>query len=239
MQNLIGYTISVVIAGLILLMVLALQFRQREVAVDTVQYEAAKSGILSFVAVVEQDFRNMGSQQRALAKTASDVEVIDAVTKIYPDPAAEDYTVSGNDTTWIVEFWGSTRPEQPAQLIRYEYTKLDGETVRLMRNGVEQDVHVYDVVRLVDGVVTVRSSGEITDFSVIPRMKEECDTPDPERIPNKPWFTRKIDVEIKAISPLGQGEYIEETVFQSGYTPLGMTRDEWEIAVSSQSDLLC
>ena len=238
MQHFIGYTISVVIAGLILLMVLALQFRQREVAVDTVQYEAAKSDILSFVAVVEQDFRNMGSQQRALAKTASDVEVKDVVNSIYPDPDAfKDYTVSGSDTTWIVEFWGSTLPEQPAQLIRYEYTKRDGETVRLMRNGTEQDVHVYDVVRLVDEVVTMRSSGEITDFRVAPRRKEECGSLDPT--PSKPWFTRKIDVEIKAISPLGQGDYIEETVFQSGYTPLGMTREEWEIAVSSQSDLLC
>lgn len=239
MQNFIGYTISVVIASLILLMVLALQFRQREVAVDTVQYEAAKSEILSFVEVVEQDFRNMGSQQRALAKTPSDLDVDTTVTSIYPDPDAADYRVSGNDTTWVVEFWGSTLPEQPAQLIRYEHTKLDGETVRVMRNGTEQDVHLYDVVRLVDGVMTARSSGEITDFSVTPRMKEECSSPDPERIPTKRAFTRKIDVEIKAISPLGQGEYIEETVFQSGYTPLGMTRKEWEIAVSSQSDLLC
>jgi hypothetical protein len=239
MQNFIGYTISVVIAGLILLMVLALQFRQREVAVDTVQYEAAKSEILAFVAVVEQDFRNMGSQQRALAKTANDLAVDTAVTRIYPDPKGPDYAVSGSDTTWIVEFWGSTLPEQPAQRIRYEYTKLASETMRVMRNGTEQDVHVYDVVRLVDGAVTARSSGEITDFSVTPRMKEECDTTDPERIPSQRRFTRKIDVKIKAISPLGQGDYIEETVFQSGYTPLGMTRDEWEIAVSSQSDLLC
>lgn len=200
MQALLDYSVAVVVGGVVLLILLSLEWGGQRTSIEASQFEAAKKGVFSFVDMMQQDFRNVGSQFPNYTLDPDDV-----ITRF--DTTA---------TPHVFEFRGQTEPGQPPKLITYEWEE-SGETVSLS----DGPTPLIDVRRKVDGTLTGQSTGMITHFEI--HLKRD----DPSLPIFNLKDTRQIVVRLKAISPLEAGEFLEELSFNSVYRPVGMTRKDF------------
>ena len=205
MQTLVDLAFGSLVAGVVLLLVLVLQFESSRNAIDATQFRTGKTGLLSFIEVVEQDFKNIGGQFREAPVVGEELALEDAISPGMPDTTG---------TTKAFEFRAQVDSTQRAALIRYEWTD-SGETVEL-EDGTAT---LYDVERLVDGVVTGTFRGLVTRMEVHLRRYEDNAAP----IFN-PWDTRRVEVKIHAISPAGKGTLIEELRWEKHFHPVNMSR---------------
>lgn len=198
----IDHAIAFLVAGIVILALGVMAIRGQDGSIDAVRYRAAKNDQLSLVAIIDQDFRNIGSNL---------------------SPGGVMYTLAPSDaiTLWdpaagILEFRAQVDPAQAPATVRYEWEET-AETVTLDDGTVRP---LLEVRRLVDGNISARSTGRVTEFFVELRQS-----------PTLPIFnledTREITVRIRSISPLGLGEAIEETRFEAVYRPVNMTREDF------------
>lgn len=118
------------------------------------------------------------------------------------------------DTTGATKhftFWAQTAQGQPADSVRYEWVQ-DG-TVDLDTATVP----VYTVRRKVGGAVTGWSDDTVTNFRI---KLLQADSTAVTALPQ----TRQVHVFVKAVSPLGVGDLIEETTWSKIFRPVNLTR---------------
>lgn len=195
MQFILDHIASIMIGGVILLILLSLSFRGQDATHDATMYYTAKASMLSLAEWIEQDFKNIGSGHNPPATS-----------------------IVRFDTTGVTKgmlFWAQTAQGQPADSIRYDW-KVDG-TAEIDAGTVQ----LYTVRRWVDGVLTGWSEDVVTDIDIRLLRADStvaagCGTACAD--------VRQIHVRLKAISPLGVGELIEQTSWSKVFRPVNLTR---------------
>jgi hypothetical protein len=198
-MQLLAYVTAAIISIIVFVSLNSLQQRNQGATLNTTEYRAAKKGALSTAAFIERDFKNIASNFPA-----------------YPlDP---DTAIVGLDTTSATryfEFWAQTMPGQAPDLVRYEWipagtTQLKNETVP-----------VFQLFRRVNGETTGMSIGLMTKFQL--RLQESSGVGVATL-----KDTRQIVVDMRLVSGfgVGDGKLIEETMWNSVFHPVGMTRSD-------------
>ena len=228
-QEMILYAVITLIAGTVMLLLFTVQDRGQRASVDATQYRAAKIGTLNLVQMIEHDFRNIGATMHYDENQARFVSnhwyETENGSGYVPNPMELSYAIPAPGLTVDEEgnhafrFRAQVDRDEPPKVVRYEWGPT-GESVTL-NDGTERDL--YRVARYVDGSLSGSSESMVTS------MKVDLHAGAGSEIENA-WDARRIDVEISAVSPLGQGELIEQTLFRSSYRPVAMTiGDQMEV----------
>lgn len=217
-QQLILYTVVSLVVGVVLFLMFSVQQRGQEASMDATQYRAAKQGMLNLVEMVEQDFKNVGSYMywdenasRFVAETSEPPNE----TAIRSDGVEREEVENGYHYTF--EFHAQVDSTRPPAVVRYEWMPMD--RVVTLENGTEREL--YRVERYVDGDLSGTSENMVTSMDVELRP----DTTGAANTIFNPEDTRQIDVSITAVSPLGRGKFIEQSIFESAYRPRAMAID--------------
>lgn len=202
---------SVVIAAVIVLAVGLIQWRGQHTSIDATQFVTAKSGVLDFAEVIEEDISNLGA-----GLSAADMHS-GAAGNLLGFGAAFDTS----SATRIVEFytWADTTadfsdapPAPPAYPVNFEPYKVKyewtttGETVRAYdpNTNTYATVPTYLVERYVDDGTGYVKDGESVDTITQLRFDLFDIDGDPV-IPANRADARQIEVTLMAVSPLGGG----------------------------------
>jgi hypothetical protein len=118
------------------------------------------------------------------------------------------------DTTGATKnftFWAQVEQDSSARTVRYEWLQdgtadLDSATVP-----------VYTVRRMIDGTITGWSNDTVTNFRI---KLLQADSTNVTALTQ----TRQVHVFVKAVSPLGVGDLIEETTWSKIFRPVNLTR---------------
>jgi hypothetical protein len=197
MSETIGYTLSALVAGVVLLVVHSTTFRAQEAVVATLQYNSVKQSTVDLVSVMAQDFRNVGSN--------------------YPYPnLLSGLAVLGYDTVNVshhFEFSAQTVRGQVPDTVRYEWKP---------GNPVTTGNHTYPTVlvqRFVNGELAGRNSGSITSLSI----ELFAANGDPVMAAAE---IRQIKVDLKMVSSLGSNGAIEESRWSETFHPMHMSKHD-------------
>ncbi len=198
MQSWIGYLTAVVIAGFVLLLLFTVQEEGQRASLDALQYRQAKKGTLELTRMLELDFKNIGAGTRAPNASIVTFDTL-ASPRVFAFWAQEDSTHILDPVNW------------DSNLVRYEWQTL--EYVELERGTVP----VYDVTRLVDGAVTGSSTDIVTKLEI---HLLDADSTTAATLAD----TRQIVVSVRGVSPLGVGDYLEETLWNTVFRPVNLSR---------------
>ena len=197
MSRTIGYALSAVVAGVVLLIIQSTTFRGQQAAISALQYSSAKQSTVDLVSVMGQDFRNIGSNFP------------------YPDLLSE-LAVLGYDTVTVPHsfvFSAQTVRGQLPDTIRYEWGP--GSPVTTAK-------HTYPTViveRFVNGQLAGRNSGSITSLSI----ELLAANGDPVMGAAE---TRQIRVDLKMVSSLGSGGAIDESRWSETFHPMHLAKQD-------------
>lgn len=192
-----GYTLSVIVAGTILLIISAVTFRGQEATVATIQYSSVKQSTLDLIGVMDRDFRNMGSNYP------------------YPDVLSEGAVINYDTaaTPNRFDFTAQTTPGALPDTISYRWQP---------GSPVTSDGITYPTVkveRYVNNVLTGGNSGVITSLSI------ELYTKDGDPVMDGA-DTRQIQVEMTMISSLGANGEIKEARWSETFHPMHMGKQD-------------
>ena len=197
MSESIGYTLSAVVAGVVLLIIQSTAFRGQEAAISTLQYSAVKQSTVDLVAMMERDFRNIGSN--------------------YPYPnLLSELSVLNYDTvatTRSFEFMAQTRRGQPPDKVRYDWKA---------GNPMITGGHTYPtftVERYVNDVLSGSNTGAITSLSI--ELSTETGAPVMAAAE-----TRQIRVEMTMISSLGMDGEINQARWSETFHPMHLAKQD-------------
>lgn len=212
MQEMIALVASVIIGAVILLAVALIQWRGQHTSIDATQFVAAKTGVLDFARVIEEDVSNLGAgltvpdmhnQANPPGYTGSTANQGGFTTS----SAAFDTT----SATRTVEFysWAPNDPtttDIPSPLatttytVRYEWTAT-GNTVLVFNpnTGGYVSTPTYLIERYVDGTKTGESVDTVTQLRF--DLFDAAGNPT-----NVLANVRQLEVTLMAVSPLGGGE---------------------------------
>lgn len=141
MQNLIAYSVTIVVAFVILMIIMTVNLRVQQTAIATTQYQASKISQADLVEMMDRDFRNIGSS--------------------FPNYTLDPTTaIIAFDSTGVFSFWAQTERGMPPATIRYEW--VQSGTVRVDTGYVP----AFAVSRTVDGNPAGGSSGSVTNFGL-------------------------------------------------------------------------
>lgn len=194
MQFLFDHLASVVITGIILLAIIATQFRGQQASVDAVQFYDAKTRMLSLVQMVERDFTNIGSGVDSVKYAITDLDTVSV-------PAEFTFLARTDSANFA------------AQTVTYQWEE-EG-SVRLKDKSY---VPTYTVRRLINGVTSGISSGAITDFRI------DLFTADSIVIGTNYASTRLVNVSMKSVSTIGTVQQAEQSHWNKSFRPVNMTR---------------
>jgi len=212
MQEMIGIVASVVIGAVILLAVALIQWRGQHTSIDATQFVAAKTGVLDFARVVEEDVSNLGAG----------LTVPDMLNQTNPTGYTGSTANQGGFTTTsaafdtssatrTVEFY-SWAPADPittdiasplatsTYTIRYQWAAT-GNTVLVLNpnTGGYVTTPTYLIERYVDGAKTGESVNTITQLRFDLFNATGATTATLADV-------RQIEVTLMAVSPLGGGQ---------------------------------
>ena len=197
MSESIGYTLSALVAGVVLLMIQSTAFRGQEAAISTLQYSAVKQSTVDLVGMMERDFRNIGSN--------------------YPYPSLlSELSVLNYDTvsaTHQFEFSAQTRRGLPPDVVRYEWKP---------GTPVTTGGHTYPtftVERYVNGMLSGSNTGAITSLSI--ELSTESGAPVMAAAE-----TRQIRVEMMMISSLGMDGEIKQARWSETFHPMHLAKQD-------------
>ncbi len=210
MQALINNIAATFIAGMILLMVLFLQFRSQATTIEAAQYSMAKTDQFQAVEILEMELRNAGAGIRHPVMTFTGGTI--DTTSCFTSPSA----------TCSFTFW--TRLDSTlvdTMLVRYDWTQTG--TIRLTGHNpgstpIPQPV--YSVTRFVNGTAWGHLLDRATDFRI--RMFDRLGNP----INGNPQDTRRLQVRFEVptrntMKPTG----IETVEWESVFWPVNLTRE--------------
>jgi hypothetical protein len=141
MQNLIAYSVTILVAFVILMIIMTVNLRVQQTAIATTQYQASKISQADLVEMMDRDFRNIGSS--------------------YPNYALDPTTaIIAFDSTGVFSFWAQTERGMPPATVQYDWA--ESGTVRLDSGYVP----AYSISRTVDGNPAGGSSGSVTNFGL-------------------------------------------------------------------------
>jgi len=197
MGETLGYTLSAIVVGAIALIISSLTFRGQEATVATIQYSSAKQSTMDLIAVMDRDFRNMGSNF--------------PYPNILSDGSVINYdTVS---TPHRFDFTAQTTPGALPDTISYRWQAGSPFT----SDGITYST--VTVQRYVNSVLTGGNSGVITSLSI----ELYTGTGDPVM---DGADTRQIQVEMRMISSLGANGDIKESRWSETFHPMHMAKQD-------------
>ena len=201
MQFLLDHIAAVVITGFIILILAAISFRGQTSSIDSVQYYAQKRNLLDLVQWTERDFTNIGAG------------VVPVTTSIQ----AGDFDTSGTVKYFQFRARADSSDAAPS-LIRYEWEQvgtheLDAGTVP-----------AYAVRRFLGPAagpannLSGQSAGYISAFRI--DFFAKGGTPVAPEVDSM----RVVRVDVKAVSPLGPTENIQQSQWTKVFRPVNLTR---------------
>jgi hypothetical protein len=202
MQLLIDHALAVIVGGIIIFVLAAVNFRAQQGAIQAIQVDATKGGLELVVNMLDQDFGNMGSGMH----DANDDPSTSVITFFGSNGAYEELRFRGlSDRT----------PNAEPSLITYRW-RVEGQTT-LADNSV---VDVYQIERLVDGNLSGGSLANISSFSLT-LLNENMNVVTPGNL----HLTRFVDVDLSVLSPLGPEGLLEEARWVKQYRPINLDRE--------------
>ncbi len=194
--------VALIIAGTVILLLASIQMRGQDAAIETRQFESMKSAQYNLTSVIEQDFKNIGSGY--LLSGAGAQLAIDTTSDVR-----------------TFSFNARTDPSvQEAQRVTYRWEEVDevelrsGDTVPVMR--LERQVGSSTDW-------TTLSDRKITDFRITLR-NEDLNIIESNSAGTLAR-TKRIDVSLRMISPLGTGDIFEEITWNKRIRPTNLQRD--------------
>jgi hypothetical protein len=200
MVDSIGYVLSALVAGVVLLIVQMTTMRGNEAAVSTLQYSAVKQSTVEFVGMMERDFQNLGSNFP------------------YPD-LLSDLAVLQYDTvssTKRFDFLAQTKRGLPPDTVSYRWRQGN-----VIQAGAKHDKSFPSVIveRYVGGKLAGMNTGSITDFSLELKTAEGLPVMAAAE-------TRQIEVNLKMIGALGSSGEIEESRWSATFHPMHIAKQD-------------
>ena len=195
MSETFGYTLSAIVAGVVLLIIQSTTFRAQQAAVSTLQYSAVKQSTVDLVGMMGRDFRNIGSNFP------------------YPELLSE-LAVLSYDTasaTHRFSFSAQTRRGQAPDTVRYEWKPGNPVTAR------GNTYPTFTVKRYVNGILSGSNTGSIT--SLLIELSTETGTPVMAAAE-----TRQIRVALTMISSLGSDGEIDQTRWDETFHPMHLAK---------------
>ncbi len=210
MQELIGQIAAALVGGTIILILAVIAWRGQSHSISTVQYSAAKEGVLDFAEVLEEDISNLGAGLRnnvlrELDPPTSPLLDSDLAGAFYTGgPAAFDTLSSSTPRRIHFCSWTARGTDiDPTEDVcdDVEYRWVTGSSVQVFNpaTGAYDTVPTYLVERFVNGTKDGESIDSITEITF--DLFDANNTPT-STLPD----VRAVQVTIKAISPLGGGE---------------------------------
>ena len=214
MQEMIALVASVIIAGVIVLAVALIQWRGQHTSIDATQFVTAKSGVLDFAEIVEEDMSNLGAGLSAAAMTGGSagnaggfVGGAAAFDTSSATRRVEFYTWA--DTTADFSDSPPAPPAYPVNYqpyrVRYQWTAT-GNTARTLdpTTNTYDTVPTYLVERFVNAGSGYVKAGESVNTVTLLRF-DLFDIGGTPVTPANRASARQIEVTLMAVSPLGGG----------------------------------
>jgi len=196
MQFLLDHIAATMIAGLLLLVILATQFAGQQTNIDATQYYDAKIRLLDLVQSVERDFTNIGS---GIDSVKSAIQEFDTLSV----PAHISFAARTDST---IPDW---------QLVTYQWEETGSVTLKDYST-----IPTFTVQRLINGAVSGTSTGAITGFRV------DLLRADSISITTNFEDMRLVNVIMSTASTLGTNEQVEQCQWRKQFRPMNMTRDQ-------------
>ncbi len=194
MQFLLDHLASVVITGILLLAILATQFRGQQASVDAVQYYDAKTRLLSLVQMIERDFTNIGSGVDSVKFAITELDTVSV--------PAEFTFLARTDST-----------DSAAHTVTYQWEEEGDVTLK-----DKTTIPTYTVRRIIDGSISGTSTGAVTNFRI------DLFTADSFIVAANYAATRFINVSVKSVSTLGTVAQVEQSAWNKSFRPVNLTR---------------
>lgn len=194
MQFLLDHLASVVITGILLLAILATQFRGQQASVDAVQYYDAKIRLLSLVQMIERDFTNIGSGVDSVKFAITELDTVSV--------PAEFTFLARTDST-----------DNASHTVTYQWEEEGDVTLK-----DKTTIPTYTVRRIIDGAISGTSTGSVTNFRI------DLFTADSFIVAANYAATRFINVSVKSVSTLGTVAQVEQSGWNKSFRPVNLTR---------------
>ena len=194
MQFLLDHLASVVITGILLLAILATQFRGQQASVDAVQFYDAKTRLLSLVQMIERDFTNIGSGVDSVKFAITELDTVSV--------PAEFTFLARTDST-----------DSAAHTVTYQWEEEGDVTLK-----DKTTIPTYTVRRIIDGSISGTSTGAVTNFRI------DLFTADSFIVAANYAATRFINVSVKSVSTLGTVAQVEQSAWNKSFRPVNLTR---------------
>jgi hypothetical protein len=206
MQWLIDHMAAFIIACTIILLLAVMQLRGQQASIETVQYNVARTAAFNLTQVLEQDVTNIGAGQ---------VRVSEA-----------NLVIDTTSTVRSFAFW--TRPDRNSpdpRRVEYRWEEngsayIDGE-----------QVPTYEMKRVVNGAEAPLTGNVVTALRIT--LRNENMEPIYNASPEALARTRRIDLSLKLVSPLGKGDVIEETRWEREVLPVNLRRPGGALVLDS------
>jgi hypothetical protein len=210
MQFLLDHIAAVVITGFIILILAAISFRGQTSSIDSVQYYAQKRNLLDLVQWTERDFTNIGA---GVVPVTSAIQAGDLDTTGTAACAG-----AGMQCSYFQFRARADSSDAAPSLIRYEWEQvgtheLDAGTVP-----------AYAVRRFLGPAagpannLSGQSAGYISAFRI--DFFAKGGTPVAPEVDSM----RVVRVDVKAVSPLGPTENIQQSQWTKVFRPVNLTR---------------
>jgi hypothetical protein len=198
MNQLVGIVVSVVVAGVIILIIGRMTLQGQERSVNATQQRAIRTSESNLVGMVEFDLQNIGSNHPAY--------------ELPPDSAITEFDTLGTDRAF--SYIGQTQRGMPPDIVRYTWTVSGTKTIK------RGTVDLYDVKRWINGQLTGTSSGAVTRFSI--GMLDSGGAPATRA------DARQIQIGVSMVSGLGESSMLGETHWDSIVRPTALARLDYE-----------
>lgn len=211
MQEMIVYTVAIVVAVMIMFMLFSLRLDGDRTSIEVTRYYAAKDRSLDLATLLERDLRNIAGNM-----PSSNCGFTGAFNF---DPDTAFVAFDTTKTKRVFSFYAQTDSCQTVpRVVTYEWEP--NNTVKLKSGTVD----VFDVVRRIEGTTDVTSYPDLVTDLTFEFLKSDG-TGVFNLLSNND--ARQINVQMRMISPLGAGDTVEEVAWEAVVRPYSLTRNDW------------
>ncbi len=246
MHVLLDHLVATIIGGTVILLLAVLAFRGQETAIDSTQYATAKTRVIDWARMVEQDLNNVGSGLTGAEITAGDAfQSTDfEATDVFSFRIAPAAFASSSDASVIGvardAHYAAIGPTGGTRLVCYE-REMMGTTVQVLDEDDLTPGDQYETVELFRIVrkeapssatncegrpVLAQSSPTLTQFQILLRAAPGVPAASTADV-------REVEVRMRMVSPLGGGrteavggmrQHIDQTRWGRVFRPANLGR---------------
>lgn len=198
-NNWIAGLVSIVVAGIILLIMFKLGTEAQQRSISATQQRALRVSNVGLLGFIEHDFQNIGSNY-------PDFDLI-------PGDAIFELDTVGTDQSFA--YVGQTKLNTVPDTVRYTWSVIGQKTID------RGTVDVYRLRRWINGQLTGESSGVVTDFGI--GLLTSDGTPAAAFSD-----TRQILIRLSMVSSIGESSLLRETEWRSIVRPTALARLDYE-----------